>query len=57
MRNQLRNQRKKVKMKMKKKIMKTMSPTRKVECTNPQKKTDHTVIRFYRIKILICVHI
>lgn len=55
MRSQLQNQKKKVRLKLKK-IMKTMNPTRKVECTNSQK-TDHTVIRFYRIKIISFVHI
>lgn len=57
-RRQMRSQKKKVRMQLKKKIMKMMNPTRKVEYTNSQKKkTDHTVIRFYRIKILIFVHI
>lgn len=56
MRSQLQNQKKKVRLELKKKIMKTINPTRKVECTNSQK-TDHTVIRFYRIKIISCAHI
>ena len=40
MRSRLRpgNQKKKVRMKMEKKIMKMMSPTRTVECTNSREK-------------------
>ena len=52
----LRNQKKKARMKLKKRIMKMMNLTRKVECTNSHtKKTDHTVIRFYRIKNIVSI--
>jgi len=43
-RRRLRNQKKKARMKLKKTIMKMMNLTRKVECTNSQKKKQITLL-------------